>query len=91
MNKLIHILPNQTDALEGIIDDLNRRLIASEKQRTEAMYSAEAIHQKFMSQLSARDLEQSSYFSTISIADERARKAESESEKVSVGCFIISC
>lgn len=84
LHLLLNVLPNQTEALEGTIDELNRRLVASEKQRTEAMHAAEAIHQKYLNQLSIRDLEERSYQSAIYNAGERARKAETEYERVTV-------
>ena len=85
----MNILPNQTDALEGTIDELNRRLVASEKQRTEALHAAEAIHQKYLNQLSVRDVEERAYQSALFNAEERAKKAEYEYEKLSVYSYVL--
>lgn len=84
LHNLMNILPNQTDSLEGTIDELNRRLVSSEKQRIEALHSAEAIHQKYLNQLAFRDLEERSYQSAIYNAAERAKKAEAEFERATV-------
>lgn len=84
LHALLNILPNQTDALEGTIDELNRRLVALEKQKIEAMHSAEAVHQKYIKQLAVRDLEERSYQSAVYNAAERAKKAENEYERVTL-------
>ena len=56
----------------------------SEKQMVEANYATEAHHERYISQLSAKDLEISSYITSVSTASERARRAESEYERVCV-------